>query len=145
MAYSSKNCPKGYVSRKSYTYKKKSTGRKVKVKASCVKSRGLRSKGKRTSRVLPKLKKGSLTKYGYSAKNNSTERHTAIKKAIKAYGYGEVIKKLNAVKLLSKNTNPKNSKIYASDIIYIQKNFEKKSKSKRKSKSRRKSKSKRRS
>lgn len=131
-SYSRKKCPKGSISRKGYTYIKKSTGKKIKVKSSCVKSKGLRSKGKKTSRVLPTLKKGSLTKYGYAILGSETERHNALKKALKAYGYSSVVKKLNAVKLLTKNTNPKNSKIYGRDLRWIQKNNKSK-KSKRKS------------
>lgn len=132
-SYSRKKCPKGSISRKGYTYIKKSTGKKIKIKSSCVKSKGLRSKGIKTSRVLPNLKKGSLTKYGYSISGSETERHIALKKALKAYGYSSVVKKLNAVKLLTKNTNPKNSKIYGKDLKWVQKMNNKSMKSKRKS------------
>ena len=134
-SYSRKKCPKGSISRRGYTFVKKSTGRKIKVKSSCVKSKGLRSKGKKTSRVLPTLKKGSLTKYGYSVSGSENERHSALKKALKAYGYSSVIKKLNSVKLLTKNTNPKNSKIYGKDLKWVQKNNKsvKKSRKSRKS------------
>jgi hypothetical protein len=117
----SKKCPKGSISRKGYTYVKKSTGRKIKVKSSCTKSKGLRSKGLKTSRVLPQLKKGSLTKFGYYTNGSEEERHKALKKALKSYGYSSVIKKLNAIKLLTKNTKPKNSRIYGKDLKWVQK------------------------
>ena len=140
--YFKKKCPKGSISRKSYLYRKKGSKKSIRVKASCVKSKGLRSKGKKTHRVIPKLKKGGLTKYGYSVHESATSRHNAIKKALKAYGYSNLIKKLNAIKVLSKNTSPKNSRIYGNDIKYIQRISGSKSKSRRKS---RKSKSRRKS
>ena len=127
-SYSSKKCPKGSISRKGYTYVKKSTGKKIKVKPSCIKSKGIRSKGSKTQRVLPVLKKGSLTKFGYYTNDTDYERHKSLKKALKEYGYSSVIKKLNAIKLLTRNTNPKNSKIYSKDLKWVQKNDKNKSK-----------------
>lgn len=117
-SYSKNKCPKGYISRFGYSYRKKS--KKIKVRASCIKSRGLRSRGKRTSIVLPILKKGSLTKFGYSTREPENKRRSALRKALKVYGYSSLIKKLNAVKLLTRNTSPSNSRIYGSDIKYIQ-------------------------
>ena len=83
----------------------------------------VRSSRSRSNRVIPKLRKGSLTKYGYSLKEKAGVRHTALKKAVVAYGYSSVIKKLNAVRTLTKNTNPKNSEIYSKDIKYLQNNY----------------------
>lgn len=117
-SYSKKKCPRGSISRVGYSYRKKS--KKIKVRASCVKSRGLRSLGKRTRRVLPSLKKGSLTKFGYTVHETAEKRRKALHKALKAYGYSSLIKKLNAVRLLTRNTSPGNSKIYDSDIKYLQ-------------------------
>ena len=117
-SYSKKKCPKGSISRRSYSYRKKS--KKIKVRASCIKSRGLRSRGKRTRRVLPSLKKGSLTKFGYTVRESAENRRKALHKALKEYGYSSLIKKLNAVRLLTRNTSPANSKIYDSDIKYLQ-------------------------
>ena len=127
-SYSRKKCPKGSISRVSYTYLRKSTGKKVKVKSACIKSRGLRSLGVKTKRVLPTLKKGTLKQYGYSTKDSDEKRHIALKKAVKAYGYSGVVKKLNAVKLLTKNTFPSTSRIYSKDLKYVQKDLGKFSK-----------------
>jgi len=113
--YSVKSCPRGAVSRKSFVRK---SG--VKVKATCVKSKSLRSKGKKPQVYLPKLKQGALTKHGYSVRESSKMRHAAIKKALKEFTPGELVKKLNAVRVLSKNTSPENSAIYAKDIKYIE-------------------------
>jgi hypothetical protein len=141
--YSTKSCPKGTVSRKSYT---KKSG--AKVKSACVKSSSLRSRGIMPKRVLPKLKSGSLTKYGYHIHDTKSMRHKALKKALKTYGFATLIRKLNAVRVLSRNTAPLNSKKYTDDIKYIEKMMN--ASPKRKSKSKRrspkiKSKSKRRS
>jgi hypothetical protein len=116
--YSSKRCPKGSISRRSY--RKRSGSR---VRSGCVKSKGLRSRGLRSNRVIPKLRKGTLSKYGYTIKEKSSERHNALDKAIKAYGYSTVIKKLNAVRTLTKNTFPKNAEVYSNDIKYLQKKY----------------------
>jgi hypothetical protein len=113
--YSVKNCPRGNISRKSFV---KKSG--VKVSATCVKSKSLRSKGMKPKVYLPKLKQGALTKHGYSVHDSSKSRHTAIKKALKEYTPGELIKKINAVRVLSKNTAPENSLIYAKDILYLE-------------------------
>ena len=112
-SYSKKKCPGGSISRVSYSYKKNS--KKIKARSSCLKSRGLRSR-----RVLPLLKKGSLTKFGYTIHESAEKRRSSLRKALKAYGYSTLIKKLNAVKILTKNTSPTNSKIYGIDIKYLQ-------------------------
>ena len=92
--YSRKKCPKGSISRKSYLYRKKSLNdRKIKVRSSCVKSKGKRSHGLRPKRVLPSLKKGSLTKYGYHLSETAENRHKALRKAYNVYGYSTLIKK----------------------------------------------------
>ena len=76
---------------------------------------------KRSRKVIPSLKKGSLTKYGYHVRDSKESRRKALNKSLKKYGYSCLIKKLNAVKILSKNASPSNSKIYAQDIRYLQK------------------------
>jgi hypothetical protein len=117
-SYSRKACPKGSISRRGYIYMRKSTGKRTKVKSSCVKSKGRRSRGLRTNRVLPKLKKGSLTKYGYHLSETASVRHAALKKAYKAYGYSTLIKKLNAVRVYNKSRPSVFSK-YTIDMEYV--------------------------
>ena len=56
----------------------------------------------------------------FSTHETSEKRRKALNKALKAYGYSSLIKKLNAVRLLTRNTSPGNSKIYDSDIKYLQ-------------------------
>ena len=113
--YSKKICPKGSISRKSF--KKKSGSR---LKATCVKSKNLRAKAMSPLVYLPTLKTGSLSKYGYSVLNTPRSRHIALKKAASTYGTNKLVKKLNAVRVLTRNTSPKNYIRYTDDIYYVQ-------------------------
>ena len=119
MSYSRKKCSKGSISRRKYSYKKKSLhNKKIKVRASCVKSRGRRSLGLKVNRVLPSLKKGSLTKYGYHLSDPEEIRHKALKKAFNAYGYSSLIKKLNAVRVYNKS-KPTIFNKYSKDMAHV--------------------------
>jgi len=69
------------------------------------------------------LKSGELKKYGYSLKSNATRRHSALKKSVKAYGRGTLIKKLNALRVLHKNRHPVYSNKAHNDVKYVQKHF----------------------
>lgn len=71
-------------------------------------------------KVIPKLKRGTLSKFGYSLYGSDSSRHRALDKAVKEYGPGTVIKKLNAVAVLNKNNHPAASNVYRFDIHYIQ-------------------------
>jgi hypothetical protein len=84
------------------------------------KRRSKRSSKRRSKNVIPPLAKGTLGKYGYSAKISTVKRRAALAKAVKAYGRNTVIRKLNAVKTLQKNKNPKVSSIFSSDMKWIQ-------------------------
>jgi hypothetical protein len=117
--YSRKSCPKGSMSRRRYSFKRKS-GKLVKVKASCIKSKSLRSRGIKPKRVIRILKRGELSKFGYHLADKKSVRQSALRKAVKEYGAGKVIKKLNAVRTLSKNVAPKNAKRYGRDIKFVQ-------------------------
>lgn len=65
--------------------------------------------------------KGDLTKYGYSAKIKAKDRRVALLKAvIEKRDFTGIIKKLNALTILQKNTSPKNSKIFHSDMKFLQ-------------------------
>ncbi len=101
--------------RKAYTNK---NGIKVKSTTHCITDRGNPGKGPK----LFTLKKGTLTQFGYNTKESDLKRHNSLKKAISKLQSASVIHKLNAVKLLTKNTNPKVSKIFDNDIKWIQNN-----------------------
>lgn len=69
------------------------------------------------------LKRHSLTKYGYSSKNSTNDRHSALSKAVKKYGPEVVWKKLNLISILNKNRSPQTSIIFNKDKNWIKLKF----------------------
>ncbi len=138
-----KRCPPGYVLRAPYkrgfkSLTKKSgynvhkgnrtirvypTARSVLVKASCIKDRGLPGKGPRTGKGIGSLKKGELSRYGYSAHNSTEERHKALTKAIQVYGPLGVFRKLDAITKYTQRTAPEAHRVFKADRAWVQKNF----------------------
>lgn len=55
--------------------------------------------------------------------NKQKSRKRSLKKAVKVYGKNVVIKKINDVRVLNKNTNPKISEIYTKDLHYVKSLF----------------------
>ncbi len=108
-------CPLGKVMREGYT---KKSGTKVSPK--CVKDKGLPGKVTTEAKVLPKLKKGQLTKYGYHLHESSEQRFEALMKAMKVYGYASLIRHLVPLRSYMKD-EPKNYKIVDTDIKKLQK------------------------
>ncbi len=84
--------------------------------------RNARTRKNKSVKIGP-LKSGELKKYGYSLKLRATMRHSALKKSVKAYGRGTLIKKLNALRVLHKNRHPVYSHAALNDMKYVQKNF----------------------
>lgn len=118
------SCPKGKIlrsayTRKQYTRKDGTNVRSSKVSAKCIKDLGNVGKGKK----LFTLKKGGLTKFNYSLKSNDKNRISSLKKASKTYDKGTLVKKLNALYILHKNTHPSYSKKARSDMKWVQKNM----------------------
>lgn len=70
-----------------------------------------------------KLKKNSLSKYGYTTHGNTQQRHISLEKAVKAYGASSVWSKLNVVSILNKNRSPKTSNVFTMDKNWIKKEF----------------------
>ena len=135
-----KTCPKGQILRVGYKrggyYRKPYTrkdGTKVKgawigkseVGEACVPDTGLPHKTPASRKVLPKLKKGELGKYGYKdVKNLSTKkRREALEEAVRDAGYATIIRRLNAVANYTVNSDPKAHSIYRSDMKWIQDNL----------------------
>jgi hypothetical protein len=108
-------CKRGTIRRSAYTRKNG-----VHVKSSCIKDMGKPGKGRA---LIGSLKSGELKKYGYSLKSKADRRHSALKKSVKAYGRGTLIKKLNALRVLHKNTHPVYSHKAHNDVKYVQKHF----------------------
>ena len=71
------------------------------------------------------LKKGLLTKFGYQnvTQLSLEQRHEALKKAIRAYGPLSVFRKLNAVYVYNRKTNPSHSKIFKTDALWVRQQF----------------------
>lgn len=76
--------------------------------------------------MIKNLKKGTLTSFGYSSKIKLDDRRKALTKAVKKLSPVTIIRKLNAVSILNKNTNPKISNIFKKDLKWISKKFIKK-------------------
>ncbi len=112
------SCKEDQILRKSYSFTKKD-GKVVNVKSKCIKDKGLPGKGP----ALFTVKRGTLGQFGYSSKLSAKERYQALKKAVKKLGSGTIIKKLNAIAILNKRTNPKISEIFRKDLAWIQKNL----------------------
>lgn len=91
--------------------------KKTRVKSSCIKDRGAPGKG---PKLIPPLKKGKLSKYGYSDLKNKTnaERHTALKKAVKATSAEDTMHRVTALMVLNKS-RPALHKKLQNDVDWI--------------------------
>ena len=81
-------------------------------------------RNKQTRKCVPgigPLRHGLLAKFGYShvASLSLHQRHTALEKAVKAYGSLSVFRKLNAVYVYSRKTAPSSSRIFKVDRDWI--------------------------
>ena len=67
------------------------------------------------------LKRGLLIKYGYHNVTglSQQQRHTALNKAIRAYGALSVSRKLNAVYVYNRKTNPSVARIFKADRDWV--------------------------
>lgn len=118
-----RGCPRGYIrrasyKRKSYTRKSGSRVRSARVKSNCIKMQG-----KHGLRVIPKLRKGDLSQFGYSSSASATSRHRSLAKAVKEYGALSVFRKLNAIMVLNKNRSPGLSSRFKSDRNWVRANY----------------------
>lgn len=116
-----KKCPAGKIlrskyTRKAYTRKDGTHVKSAKVSAKCIRDLGKKGKGQK----LFTLKKGGLTKYGYSLKIDTDKRLNALTKSRKEYDKNTLIKKLNALYVLHKNTHPLYAKRARKDMMWIQ-------------------------
>lgn len=117
------SCSRGQVVRKAYSYTRKD-GTRVKVPATCIVEKGRPGPsrgGAPKKRVVKISHPGSLKKYGYSLSKTSSERDESLRKILKAYGYSETIKKLNAIALLFRNTEPGYTRKIKRDMSYVRK------------------------
>lgn len=104
------------ILRVSYVYTKKD-GEKVKVPEKYIKDRGNPGKG---PKLIPPLKKGEFKKIGYDVNKSNLSRHRALNRGVKEYTKNTMIRRLNAISTLLKNTSPKKSEIFKKDMYYVQ-------------------------
>lgn len=67
------------------------------------------------------LGKGDLSSLGYSVTSKAKTRRAAVNKAIKKYGKLSTLRKLNAVAVYTRRTSPAKSRVFKSDVRYVQK------------------------
>ena len=67
------------------------------------------------------LKRGLLVKFGYHNVTSLSvvQRHTALNKAIRAYGALSVSRKLNAVYVYNRKTNPSAARVFKADRDWV--------------------------
>lgn len=137
-------CPSGYILRdayvrryttavrtKGYSVKKKSgTTYKVLphatsyyVPAACIIDKGKKGEGVPGGKGIAPLRKGELTKFGYTTRLPGDERHKAIEKAVSEYGALSIYRKLNAVAKLSLRVAPEASKVFKTDRDWVVKTY----------------------
>lgn len=110
-----RRCLQGTIRRKAYT-----TKNGVYVKSTCVKDMGKPGKTPKKDRVLPELKPGKLSSYGYSTFVGVRKRHDALKAAIEDDGYLKILRRLVAVSNYNKRSAPEAHAIMRKDIEWMQ-------------------------
>jgi hypothetical protein len=118
-------CPSGMITRNSYKRKQFINKKGTIIKSRCIKSRGLPGKTSLRNKGIGKLKSGELGKHGYfNVKNiKMSKRRKALSSAIDDYGAQMLLKKLNALRVYQKNTNPKISSIFYQDMRWLRKKY----------------------
>lgn len=101
--------------------------RKAHIRKSFYRSDGTLIPATRIPKTIVKLRKRTIFKgidkpvfFGYTVKDPAIKRHKALIKAKDKNNYVSVIRRLNALRVLTKNTQPENSKIYTRDMHWMQ-------------------------
>ena len=84
---------------------------------------GAGRKKKTRKNVIGPLKKGELTSLGYSSSKKAKTRRQALEKAVDRYGPLSTLRKVNAIRVLTKRRAPKVSKTLKADVKYLQKHY----------------------
>lgn len=118
-------CPSGMIKRSSYSYKKSSSNKKVKVGSKqpkvIIKDQGMPGKGPKIIKI-PKEDIGILSNYGYSLKLPYDDRIKALKKAMKYVDELKILRHLNALRTLFKSNEKYFDKLNK-DVHWIQKHY----------------------
>ena len=133
-----KACPPGMIEKRGYVRKyssavrqkgftvKRATGTTYRVfpkndlmhvNPVCIENTGRPGKG--VPKSIGPLRKGELSKYGYSFRLKGDERREALRRSIEEYGPLGVFRKLDAVTKLTKLTLPEASAIYKKNRNWI--------------------------
>ena len=121
------HCPPGMLMRKAYNARRRSRSgsrsRSYRVKARCVRGSGADPSHHvpKRDRVIPKLKKGTLRSQGYDTKESASDRHAALRRAVRKYGYRTVMGKVNAVYVL--NRNKPVGRVFESDKTWLKETY----------------------
>ena len=123
--FRSGSCKKGEILRKGYKRKAytRKDGTKVKasnIKPGCIKEKGMEGKVLTKYKIIKIDKLNILSKYGYSTKLNSKDRLKTLIKACAHYTYSKVVKRINAIRTLSKS-NKRLYDIYTKDLANLKK------------------------
>jgi hypothetical protein len=78
------------------------------------------------SKVRIIVNKGLLTKYGYSMSKTAAQRHYALSRAVSAYGYLPVMRKVNVLFVFNKNRHSNLAKVATSDKKWLMKTYKNK-------------------
>lgn len=115
-------CPSGTILRSAYT-----TKRGTLVPATCVKDVGKPGKTPMSARLPTVTDDLHLSEYGYHASNSEEKREAALVKAVntmmqnkkltKQEAVRKLIKHLNLLSILQRNTNPKYSAAFKKDQV----------------------------
>ncbi len=105
--------------RKAYTRKDGVRVKATRVPATTFKIRDIGARG-RGKKVIPKIRKGLLGKYGYSTKLSLRQRRTALRKADKRYGTKRLFRMLQAQVVLRKRTQPTARRVFVADRNWVE-------------------------
>lgn len=115
-------CSKGQIERVGYSYTRKKSSKKVKVKSTCITDKGKPGKGPKLI-TIPEYDVGLLSKYGYSLSESHERRVKSLKKAIKENSELKILRHINALRTLLKS-NPKLYNKLDKDMKWIQKDYQ---------------------
>lgn len=114
-------CPKGMIERVGYSFKRKTSKKKVHVKAVCIKDQGKSGKGPKLD-ILPKEDVGILSDFGYSLHDSHDIRIKALKRAIKHHKELKILRHINALRTLFKSNEKYYNKL-DKDLKWIQSHY----------------------
>ena len=119
-------CPPGTILRKSYKKRQGKKNRTIRVKAACIKDRGLpgtfadRFPGEKG---IGRIEPGVLGHYGYEPDYRDPVRRGALRDACAVIKPLSIFRRLNALAVLTKQTDPARSAIYLEDRDWVKRHF----------------------